>query len=155
MDESLIYGKADWKWVKEDPSWKEERIIVLLKHWQCSLKFNETSYSLSILSQWWFLQVIHYQFCLSDDFHKLILFCRFSSLVAETKKSCQGPCQHTSCRACAMMEESHECVRCTGDDFRCLKQFGRCVAQQFCSGKGKQWCKKKRLKVNNYNYYLL
>ncbi|KAK7450212.1 hypothetical protein BaRGS_00039960, partial [Batillaria attramentaria] len=65
--------------------------------------------------------------------------------VAETERPCQGTCQHTSCRACAM-EEDTECVKCTGRDFRCLKQFGRCVARKRCRGKGgRRSCRKSRL----------
>lgn len=66
--------------------------------------------------------------------------------VAKTQMTCQGNCQHTSCRACAM-EEEVECVKCLGQDFRCLKQFGRCVARKRCRGNtGRRACKKAKFK---------
>ncbi|KAK7115797.1 hypothetical protein V1264_001609 [Littorina saxatilis] len=74
--------------------------------------------------------------------------CSASMGVAETAQPCQGNCQHTSCRACATVDDVG-CVRCTSRDFRCLKQFGRCVARKRCRGKaGRRFCRRLRSKGN-------
>eukprot|EP00105_Crassostrea_gigas_P035671 XP_019919819.1 PREDICTED: uncharacterized protein LOC105320919 isoform X2 [Crassostrea gigas] len=59
--------------------------------------------------------------------------------VAEVSRSCQSPCQHTSCQACRF-ESEPKCKACQKDDFRCLKRYGKCVKRQYCT-KRKYPCK--------------
>lgn len=59
--------------------------------------------------------------------------------VAEVSRSCQSPCQHTSCQACRF-EWEPKCKACQKDDFRCLKRYGKCVKRQYCT-KRKYPCK--------------
>uniref|UniRef100_T1IX14 IGFBP N-terminal domain-containing protein n=1 Tax=Strigamia maritima TaxID=126957 RepID=T1IX14_STRMM len=51
---------------------------------------------------------------------------------AERKRDCQNPCQHTSCSACRFVTPEPECVKCTADDFSCMRKYGKCAKQQFC-----------------------
>ncbi|XP_025076858.1 cysteine-rich motor neuron 1 protein-like [Pomacea canaliculata] len=67
-----------------------------------------------------------------------------ASSVADPPRPCQGACQHTSCRACAVEDE---CVRCSGHDFQCLKQFGRCVARKRGHAVRRQGCRQVKVKV--------
>ncbi|KAK2159759.1 hypothetical protein LSH36_147g09024 [Paralvinella palmiformis] len=52
---------------------------------------------------------------------------------AEKTHSCHGDCQHTSCRACHYVKNDEGCGKCSKDDFNCIKAFGRCIKQEFCS----------------------
>ncbi|XP_022105493.1 cysteine-rich motor neuron 1 protein-like [Acanthaster planci] len=51
----------------------------------------------------------------------------------DRKKSCQGECQHTSCMACEFVALEPDCGRCGRDDFRCMRQFAKCIRRQVCS----------------------
>ncbi|XP_077988553.1 cysteine-rich motor neuron 1 protein-like [Glandiceps talaboti] len=51
----------------------------------------------------------------------------------DQKQECQGHCQHTSCRACRIVESTADCPKCAKDDDDCLAKFGRCVKQNICA----------------------
>ncbi|OQV12143.1 hypothetical protein BV898_13560 [Hypsibius exemplaris] len=52
---------------------------------------------------------------------------------ADQSKSCQETCQHTSCSACRFLQSvPRPCPHCAKDDFKCIKQFGRCIRKQNC-----------------------
>ncbi|KAK3605640.1 hypothetical protein CHS0354_032591 [Potamilus streckersoni] len=51
--------------------------------------------------------------------------------VAEIPMSCQGKCQHTSCKACKFVV-TPSCRKCAKDDFRCMKKFGKCIKRDTC-----------------------
>ncbi|XP_013782340.1 uncharacterized protein LOC106466591 isoform X1 [Limulus polyphemus] len=68
-------------------------------------------------------------FCLQNP--RAICSARYN---AEKKQECQGACQHTSCRACEFVEGS-TCTKCSPDDFRCLRRFGKCIRRDSCSKK--------------------
>ncbi|XP_059174639.1 CCN family member 3-like [Physella acuta] len=59
-----------------------------------------------------------------------------ASDVVDTVIECHGKCQHTSCRACAFIEEP-DCPSCQKDDFKCLNKFGRCIKKHVCSSRKK------------------
>ncbi|RUS76431.1 hypothetical protein EGW08_015800 [Elysia chlorotica] len=63
---------------------------------------------------------------------------------ANTMMSCQGKCQHTSCRACQVVQEP-KCPTCARDDFRCIRKFGRCIQKHSCKLR-KRKCKPKNSK---------
>ncbi|GIY84592.1 IGFBP N-terminal domain-containing protein [Caerostris darwini] len=54
---------------------------------------------------------------------------------AETFQDCQGLCQHTSCRACRFVDPSQACKKCRKDDFKCIREFGRCIRKDACKAK--------------------
>ncbi|KAF8794867.1 Cysteine-rich motor neuron 1 protein like [Argiope bruennichi] len=53
----------------------------------------------------------------------------------ESFQECQGFCQHTSCRACKFVESHQPCATCTKDDFKCIREFGRCIRKEACKAK--------------------
>ncbi|GBN02588.1 hypothetical protein AVEN_245847-1 [Araneus ventricosus] len=53
----------------------------------------------------------------------------------ERFQECQGFCQHTSCRACRFVEHPQQCATCAKDDFRCIREFGRCIRKEACKAK--------------------
>ncbi|XP_054710698.1 uncharacterized protein LOC129224067 [Uloborus diversus] len=54
---------------------------------------------------------------------------------AEMTRRCQGSCQHTSCRACRFAQPDIRCPKCLANDFRCIRQFGRCIRKDSCKPK--------------------
>jgi len=52
----------------------------------------------------------------------------------EKKRSCQAPCQHTTCQACYFKtKDEPPCRKCSANDFDCLKKFGKCVKRELCT----------------------
>ncbi|XP_071964831.1 cysteine-rich motor neuron 1 protein-like isoform X2 [Antedon mediterranea] len=51
---------------------------------------------------------------------------------ADVKMDCQGECQHTSCMACEFVSSEPECGRCKKDDFRCMRQYAKCLKKHVC-----------------------
>lgn len=50
------------------------------------------------------------------------------------QRTCQFPCQHTTCQACYFVpKDEPPCRKCSKDDFDCLKKFGRCVKRDACT----------------------
>lgn len=45
---------------------------------------------------------------------------------------CQGDCQHTSCHACQFFRDT-SCTKCRQDDWKCLRDFGKCVKRETCT----------------------
>ncbi|XP_033109413.1 cysteine-rich motor neuron 1 protein-like isoform X2 [Anneissia japonica] len=51
---------------------------------------------------------------------------------ADVKMDCQGECQHTSCMACEFVSTEPECGRCGKNDFRCMRQYAKCLKKHVC-----------------------
>ncbi|XP_074651654.1 uncharacterized protein LOC141906306 [Tubulanus polymorphus] len=51
---------------------------------------------------------------------------------AENAQRCQGPCDHTSCRACQFTNAEPRCESCDPGDFSCFRRFGRCIKKRRC-----------------------
>ena len=52
----------------------------------------------------------------------------------EKRRSCQAPCQHTTCQACYFKtKDEPPCRKCSTNDFDCLKKFGKCVKRELCT----------------------
>jgi len=70
------------------------------------------------------------EFCMDNPNH----ICSANGVTRNTVEPCQGDCQHTSCQACEFIQPSG-CKKCKQDDWRCLREYGKCVRQETCTRK--------------------
>lgn len=54
--------------------------------------------------------------------------------IVEENKHCQGECQHTTCRACRLVQLKEPiCPKCETDNFSCMRKFGKCIRKWSCN----------------------
>lgn len=60
-------------------------------------------------------------------YHGQLIYSACHSSVSLEEAPCQGPCQHTSCSSCLLLNPPPCPHTCTRSDSACLHRYGRCV----------------------------